>query len=71
MPYCRNCGTIVDDDSRFCPECGAPQVIFPEEKASANDSAQQKAASPSAVFVDGLECGYLLTNTELLAQALR
>lgn len=70
MHYCRNCGTIVDDDSRFCPECGAPQVIFPEEKASANDSAQQKAASPSAVFADGLECGYLLTNTELLAQAL-
>ena len=70
MHYCRNCGTIVDNDSRFCPECGAPQVIFPEEKASANDSAQQKAASPSAVFADGLECGYLLTNTELLAQAL-
>ncbi len=70
MHYCRNCGTIVDNDSRFCPECGAPQVIFPEEKASANDSARQKAASPSAVFADGLECGYLLTNTELLAQAL-
>jgi hypothetical protein len=24
MPYCRKCGTKLDDDARFCPACGTP-----------------------------------------------
>lgn len=22
--YCKNCGTLVDDNSSICPKCGAP-----------------------------------------------
>lgn len=25
MAYCRNCGTQIDDDAAFCPDCGASQ----------------------------------------------
>ena len=24
MPYCPNCGVQVDDETAFCPKCGAP-----------------------------------------------
>ena len=25
MKYCKNCGTQLDDNTAFCPECGAKQ----------------------------------------------
>ena len=25
MPFCRNCGTEVEENDRFCPACGADQ----------------------------------------------
>ena len=27
MPFCPNCGTEVNEDTRFCPECGRPFMI--------------------------------------------
>jgi uncharacterized membrane protein len=30
--YCRNCGKQIPDNSKFCPECGAAQVIFEEHQ---------------------------------------
>jgi len=36
--YCRNCGKQIPDDSRFCPECGAAQVIFEDRQAPHADS---------------------------------
>lgn len=29
MKYCSNCGAAMEDDSRFCPECGAGVEITP------------------------------------------
>ena len=23
MPYCRSCGQVIDENSKFCPHCGA------------------------------------------------
>ena len=34
MKYCANCGAAIDDQVRFCPECGMKQ----EETAAAADS---------------------------------
>ena len=25
MGYCKRCGTLIDESSEFCPQCGAPQ----------------------------------------------
>ena len=29
MPYCRKCGTKLDETARFCPVCGTPVAIVP------------------------------------------
>ena len=29
MAFCTNCGSKIDDEARFCPDCGAP--VVPEE----------------------------------------
>ena len=26
MAFCTNCGSKIDDEARFCPDCGAPVV---------------------------------------------
>lgn len=48
MHYCENCGKAVNDDSAFCPECGAPNSAYntyapapapAKEKKSTNDIA--------------------------------
>ena len=28
MPYCRRCGTKLDEDARFCQKCGTQVVTF-------------------------------------------
>ena len=27
MPFCRNCGQKLDENTKFCPECGANQEV--------------------------------------------
>ena len=29
MPYCRKCGTKLEDYDRFCPKCGTPIIVAP------------------------------------------
>ena len=41
MPFCRNCGTQVEDNSRFCPSCGAQQEGAPGASAPQSDFAAQ------------------------------
>jgi uncharacterized membrane protein YvbJ len=26
--HCTNCGTLMPDNARFCPQCGAPSARF-------------------------------------------
>lgn len=35
MPYCRNCGTKLEEEVNFCPECGAAQKPATTEKEAA------------------------------------
>ena len=35
MPYCKNCGTELLADAKFCPKCGAPVEAVPVASASA------------------------------------
>jgi hypothetical protein len=28
MPYCRKCGTKLEENARFCPKCGTPVVAY-------------------------------------------
>ncbi len=30
MPYCRHCGTKLDEDARFCHKCGTPVTFIPQ-----------------------------------------
>lgn len=61
MKYCSNCGAKLDDDARFCDNCGtptapestpsepqqpAPQESAPETVAPAPETTQQEAAAP-------------------------
>ncbi len=32
MPYCKKCGTKLDDDAVFCPNCGTPVSLTKKEK---------------------------------------
>ncbi|MGD0450991.1 MAG: zinc ribbon domain-containing protein [Candidatus Bathyarchaeia archaeon] len=29
MPYCRNCGTKLEENARFCHKCGTPAATLP------------------------------------------
>ena len=30
MAFCTNCGSKIDDEARFCPDCGAEEMYFEE-----------------------------------------
>ena len=48
MSYCERCGAKIQEGTKFCPECGAPQ----RERQSA-----EEAAGPYAYAGTGCECG--------------
>jgi hypothetical protein len=49
MPYCRECGTSIDDGVKFCPECGTPSSDEP--LAPAIEASPPARVSPTAVAV--------------------
>lgn len=36
MFYCRNCGSQLTDDSKFCSKCGTPQNNLPQAPSNSN-----------------------------------
>lgn len=38
MAYCRKCGTQIDDEAVFCPNCGVQQQAIKYEKSGSYDS---------------------------------
>ena len=43
LPYCRRCGTKLDDSARFCHRCGTPVVTFaPSTPAKPNRSLRKE-----------------------------
>ena len=44
--YCKNCGTEIPDNSRFCPNCGAPQSV----KQAAKPAKPKKKRHPILTF---------------------
>lgn len=49
MKYCQQCGTQMDDDSAFCPNCGTPSRVDPKPIVTA--PAQQTQAQPAPILV--------------------
>ncbi len=45
MAYCVNCGQKVDDNVKYCPECGAEMPAF-EGKQEQNDRPYQEYSEP-------------------------
>ncbi len=39
MAYCSSCGRGIDDDTTYCPHCGAVQDAKPQNKKSKNSGA--------------------------------
>lgn len=35
MPFCRNCGAKLEEEVKFCPECGTAQEAIPSEATAA------------------------------------
>ena len=48
--YCANCGSELNEDTRFCPDCGAPvrQQAYNEADAAPADFTSQDTAAPPA-----------------------
>lgn len=58
--FCSNCGSVIDDNAKFCGSCGAP-VEQPAPKASESYTYDQPAsayptpaAAPAVGFVDAI-----------------
>ena len=41
--YCTNCGSQIDDDTKFCPNCGAKQEDVPAQQETGGAQEQQAA----------------------------
>jgi len=53
LPYCRNCGREISQDSRFCPHCGASQVA-PEvqrERVAVRERPSSSGAVQAVVLI--------------------
>jgi hypothetical protein len=42
VPYCRRCGTKLDEAARFCQKCGTPVVIFPSSASAKSRSLRKE-----------------------------
>ncbi len=52
MPYCRNCGSKLDEDARFCRICGSPVAqTAPAPPAPSTGQMRKLGAYPVAVIV--------------------
>lgn len=47
MPFCRNCGHELDENTKFCPECGTNQEISKD-----NAKAENFTVDTSSIFDD-------------------
>ena len=50
--FCKECGEQIDDDSKFCPECGAAQEQRPEADADAEPMPYAQPAKRAAAPAD-------------------
>jgi len=50
MKYCSNCGTPLDDGSRFCPNCGQ-KLQEPVAPTSQNEGTQMASEAPGEVVL--------------------
>ena len=48
--YCRNCGTKMKDDSKFCPECGTAVDAVPVEREMEKAPVSKKKKSKAVLF---------------------
>jgi hypothetical protein len=58
LPYCRKCGSKLDEDAKFCRVCGAPVEVASAEAISQTPHAQRK--SPATFVLVGLLVGIIL-----------
>jgi len=66
MAYCRECGASIDEEAKFCPECGTPaggETAAPPEEASPAATSQPTAsgAAPAKKAISRKQgCGCLV-----------
>ncbi|WP_027467667.1 zinc ribbon domain-containing protein [Deefgea rivuli] len=52
MAYCANCGTKIDEEARFCGECGTPvvhaSIALPAQTPSVSATASPSIATPES-----------------------
>ena len=56
MAYCTNCGAYIEDNSAFCPSCGAPQA---SGNPSQNPAPANYNPAPAPVDKGGFGWGLL------------
>jgi len=73
--YCRNCGTQIADDTKFCPECGVAQsdVGTTAKLGEAKEKPKEKSVALAVVgnlLIAGLGMAYLRQYTKAVLSFL-
>lgn len=53
MAFCTNCGSKMNDDSRFCPSCGAQSPEVPASRSSQSSPASEHATAATPAQTAG------------------
>ena len=51
MPYCRICGTKLEENARFCHKCGTPAVTFTPAPPSARPMEKNPFLVPVIILI--------------------
>lgn len=56
MSFCKNCGTELNEDTKYCPSCGA---CVEEELEEKEVKCEEQRAQTDAILKDGLKLGII------------
>lgn len=68
--FCNQCGKSIDDDSRFCRHCGAPQAQTPVEAIDSSEAVPQPDAGKSSKVGPAIGFGLILILLVLFVSSL-
>ena len=68
MPFCKSCGNKIDDDAKFCPECGTPSSKKPvtNEVVTVTDEYKTQKQNTAQVYgvinIENIPKGHIIDN---------
>jgi hypothetical protein len=59
MPYCENCGARLEEDSKFCNQCGQRVIVIAETVQPRQEVPQRTSATGEELYLGGFTSGHL------------